>query len=233
MMNILYSILAIAILLLALFFFWRTYQNAKPPNILLSGLWEKYRWPVIVFILVIAGIHYAYQRVMNAEALAEQAKQLSQQQTQAAGSLKNELDISKANAQNLADSIAKIAAGQTQPNTTFYVTAPTVQAAADQVQEKINDHNTTLPSVVLEKTDRTVVTPVIKDSTGNTLPAEQQKVDVYKITLDKARWGLNALVLTGDGTEIGAGPSWKNRDNAVNIGVTNKKRTYLMGTHYY
>jgi hypothetical protein len=42
----------------------------------------------------------------------------------------------------------------------------------------------TLPPAALENTDRTVVTPITKDSTGATLPAAQQKVDVYKIDLD-------------------------------------------------
>ena len=37
-----------------------------------------------------------------------------------------------------------------------------------------------------EKTDRTVVTPIIKDKDGKDLPPDQQKVDVYKINLRKA-----------------------------------------------
>ena len=36
-----------------------------------------------------------------------------------------------------------------------------------------------------EKTDRTVVTPIIKDKDGHDLPPDQQKVDVYKINLRK------------------------------------------------
>ena len=36
-----------------------------------------------------------------------------------------------------------------------------------------------------EKTDRTVVTPITKDKDGKDLPADQQKVDVYKINLRK------------------------------------------------
>ena len=36
-----------------------------------------------------------------------------------------------------------------------------------------------------EKSDRTVVTPIIKDKDGKDLPSEEQKVDVYKINLRK------------------------------------------------
>jgi len=58
--------------------------------------------------------------------------------------------------------------------------------------------------------------------------------DVIKITLDKARLGVNVLVLYDHKYfEAGIGPSWKNRDTAVNIGVTTKKRAYVMGTSYY
>ena len=34
-----------------------------------------------------------------------------------------------------------------------------------------------------ERTDRTIVTPIVKDKDGKELPPEQQKVDVYKINL--------------------------------------------------
>ena len=43
----------------------------------------------------------------------------------------------------------------------------------------------TLPIAAREKTDRTVVTPIIKGVDGKDLPADQQKVDVYKINLRK------------------------------------------------
>ena len=42
-----------------------------------------------------------------------------------------------------------------------------------------------LPMAAREKTDRTVVTPIVKDKDGQDLPPDQQKVDVYKINLRK------------------------------------------------
>jgi len=77
--------------------------------------------------------------------------------------------------------------------------------------------------MALEKSDRTVVVANETD----------YKVDVLKINLDKARLGFNVLVLAGDGGEIGAGPTWKNRGSAINAGYTDKKRTYGMWVRYY
>ena len=77
-------------------------------------------------------------------------------------------------------------AGQRAPSTTYYVTAPTVERAATVVERQIREDSPTLPMAAREKTDRTVVTPITKDADGKELPAEQQKVDVYKINLNKA-----------------------------------------------
>ena len=54
------------------------------------------------------------------------------------------------------------------------------------VERQIRTDDAALPMAAREKTDRTVVTPIIKDKDGKDLPADQQKVDVYKINLNKA-----------------------------------------------
>ena len=56
---------------------------------------------------------------------------------------------------------------------TYYVTAPTVEAAATKTVEQISANDASLPDEATAKTDKTVVT-------ANT---DQQKVDVYKINL--------------------------------------------------
>ena len=53
------------------------------------------------------------------------------------------------------------------------------------VERQIRTDDATLPMAAREKTDRTVVTPIIKDKDGQDLPPDQQKVDVYKINLRK------------------------------------------------
>lgn len=62
------------------------------------------------------------------------------------------------------------------PAITYYVQSPTVEKAAEKVAKQIEAKAPEAPTGVLEKSDRTIVTP-------NT---EKQKVDVYKISLRKA-----------------------------------------------
>ncbi|WP_295790098.1 hypothetical protein [uncultured Veillonella sp.] len=63
-----------------------------------------------------------------------------------------------------------------EPTVTYYVQAPDVATATKQTQQAINNKSESLPVVVTAKSDRTVVTP----------NEQQQKVDVYKINLNKA-----------------------------------------------
>ena len=55
------------------------------------------------------------------------------------------------------------------------------------VERQIRTDDATLPMAAREKSDRTVVTPIIKYKDGQDLPSDQQKVDVYKINLRKDR----------------------------------------------
>ena len=64
---------------------------------------------------------------------------------------------------------------RTQPVATYYTQAPTVEVAAEQVKQDIAHSNPNVPKAVTEKTDRTAVV-------ANT---DEQKVDVYKINLNK------------------------------------------------
>lgn len=63
----------------------------------------------------------------------------------------------------------------TRPVITYNVTAPTVQQAAIDTTKAIKNKDPALPQAVTAKSDRTAVV-------ANT---EQQKVDVYKINLNK------------------------------------------------
>lgn len=63
-----------------------------------------------------------------------------------------------------------------EPVVSYYLQAPDIVNATKQTQQAINSNNKALPTAVTTKSDRAVITP-------NT---EQQKVDVYKINLNKA-----------------------------------------------
>ena len=130
-------------------------------------------------------IAYAVGRYAGHEAEQGKPAVMTQEETQDAKKLKDRLDISTANANALEKRITAIQAGQRAPTTTYYVTAPTVERAATVVERQIREDSPTLPMAVREKTDRTVVTPITKDKDGQDLPADQQKVDVYKINLRK------------------------------------------------
>ena len=76
-----------------------------------------------------------------------------------------------------------------QPVSTFYVQAPTVEQAAKQTQQAIKRDDPALPKAATEKSDRTAVVP-------NT---EEQKVDVYKIKLDKPHSILAGVTVMTNG----------------------------------
>ena len=138
-----------------------------------------------ILAVLLVGIAYAVGRYTGHEAAEEKPVVMTQEETQDARELKDRLDISTANANALEKRITAIQAGQRAPTTTYYVTAPTVERAATVVERQIHMDDATLPMAAREKTDRTVVTPIIKDKDGKDLPPDQQKVDVYKINLRK------------------------------------------------
>ena len=139
-----------------------------------------------ILLVLIVGIAYAIGRHSASEQTAsEKPAVMTQEQTQDATALRTQLDISKSNAEALQRRLAEVQAGQRAPTVTYHVSAPTVERAAQVVERQIREDDPTLPRAAREKSDRTVVTPIIKDADGKDLPPEQQKVDVYKINLRK------------------------------------------------
>lgn len=141
---------------------------------------------LVVLLVLLMGIAYAAGRNSAPEQTAtEKPAVMTQEQTQDADALWAQLDISRANANALQQRLVEVQAGQRAPTTTYYVSAPTVERAAQVVERQIREDDPTLPRVAREKTDRTVVTPITKDRDGKQLPTEKQKVDIYKINLRK------------------------------------------------
>lgn len=141
---------------------------------------------LVIMCVLIVGIAYAVGRHSASEqTAAEKPAVLTQEQTQDVKALRSQLDISKSNAEALQRRLADVQAGQRAPTVTYHVTAPTVERAAQVVEQQIKEDSPTLPRAVREKSDRTVVTPITKDADGKDLPPAEQKVDVYKINLRK------------------------------------------------
>ncbi|AOH47506.1 glycoprotease [Selenomonas sp. oral taxon 920] len=140
---------------------------------------------LVILCLLLVGIAYAIGRNSADQTAAEKPAVMTQEQTQDTAALRAQLDISRANAQALQKRLAEAQAGQRAPTVTYHVSAPTVERAAQVVERQIRTDDPTLPKAAREKSDRTVVTPITKDKDGKDLPAEEQKVDVYKINLRK------------------------------------------------
>ena len=148
----------------------------------------EHKMPLLVILcILLIGIAYAIGRhSAPGQTAAEKPAVMTQEQTQDTAALRAQLDISRANAQALQKRLAEAQAGQRAPTVTYHVTAPTVERAAQVVERQIREDSPTLPRAAREKSDRTVVTPITKDKDGKDLPDDQQKVDVYKINLNKA-----------------------------------------------
>lgn len=165
----------------------------------MSDIWQKYRWYAVglVILVLLATVGYFYlKHGQSEEARNQQAQIMSEQYVRDVNALQNQLKLSQQNADMLAQFATKAQAGQVQPATYFTVSSPSLPAAAQQVQERINNKDTTLPPAALEKTDRTVVVP--NDT--------QYKVDVFKYN-GYRNW------------EWAAGVGWHNGDYYVPIGL--------------
>ena len=181
---------------------------------------------LVILCVLLIGIAYAVGRHSAADTEAEKPAVMTQEQTQDTATLRQQLDISKSNAETLQRRLAEVQAGQRVPSTTYYVSAPTVERAAQVVERQIREDDPTLPRAAREKSDRTIVTPITKDKDGQPLAPEEQKVDVYKVNLRKDhRIKAGASVIDGKplmsiGYEQGRFEALAHFDGARYKGVT-------------
>jgi len=136
---------------------------------------------LVSFIIYSVLFAWLWQRTKQAEERNQRAVVLQQEQLQRMDFLAMELHISQTNAIELQAAYEQ--EKRRPPAASFTVQAPNLEAAAEQVAERINSEDKTLPPSALEKTDRTVV---VKDD-------RDYKVDVLKINLDKS-WEISAGV---------------------------------------
>ena len=119
-----------------------------------------------VFIAIVGVVIYHYKHKQ-----LEKPVVVTQEQAKAPKELSKAIHVTEQEAQEV---ISK--KERTQPIATYYTQAPTVEKAAEKVKQDIAHSNPNLPKAATEKSDRTAVV-------ANT---EEQKVDVYKINLNKA-----------------------------------------------
>lgn len=140
------------------------------PDLSRRGKWGALTVALLLFgIILAAGFIYFYDKQKD-----ESPKVLTTEQTKAPAAVAKEIRVTTPAAQTIVREIER--SGSTTPQISYYVTAPTVEKGAETVAKQIETRAPEAPAGVLEKSDRTIVTP-------NT---EKQKVDVYKISLRKA-----------------------------------------------
>ena len=140
---------------------------------------------VILCILLVCIAYAVGRHSADERTVAEKPAVMTQEETQEVKELRNQLDISRTNAEALRKRLAEVQMGRHTPAATYFVQSPTVERAVQQVERQIKEDSPTLPRAAREKSDRTVVTPITQDKDGKELPPEEQKVDVYKINLRK------------------------------------------------
>jgi len=126
-------------------------------------------------LVACAVINHAWQKHADSESRLQQATVLTQQQAQDKNVLQNKLDMSKQNAEMLAEFAKKALEGQAQPINHFTVQAPSLPVATQQVADRIKAKDPTLPPQALAKTDNTIVTP-----NTNKTPQANYNVAVFK-----------------------------------------------------
>lgn len=191
-------------------------------NITLSGRTLLIGAAIVALLAAAAGLA-AWRHI---DAHNQTVVTLTEQQAQSQAELARVVGDSQRQAADLQAELERTKAENPRPVDVTTVQAPTTDQAAAKVAAEIRQNNRLTPDAPpLPPADTTLVKPV---PTTNT-------VEVYRITLDKARLGVNALVLAGGGkrAEIGLGPSWKNRDYAVNVGYTTEGRFYLVAVRYW
>ena len=149
---------------------------------------------ILVCIVVAVAGYYAWQKHAGTVERLQQAAVLTEQQAKDKNVLQNKLNMSNQNAEMLSSYIAKAQVGQVQPVNYFTVQATDLPAAAQQVANRINDKDPTLPPQALEKTDRTVVV-----ANTNKTPASNYDVGVFKVNNYRAwAWSVGVGVHGGD-----------------------------------
>ena len=134
---------------------------------------------MLVFMLVCMGCYHLYNKRQ-----VEKPVVITQQQAKSPVELSKAIHVTEQQAQEVI-SIKE----RTQPIATYYTQAPTVEVAAEKVKQDIAHSNPNLPKAATEKSDRTAVV-------ANT---DEQKVDVYKIKLDKPHSILAGVTVMTNG----------------------------------
>lgn len=142
------------------------------PDIKLSDEAKSWIVPTLI-VAALLGLGFAGKAIYDKHQ-DEKPKVMTTEQVKDPAAVAKEIHVTTPAAQTIVREIER--SGSSTPQITYYVTAPSVEKGAETVAKQIEEKSPEAPAGVLQKSDRTIVTP-------NT---EKQKVDVYKINLRKA-----------------------------------------------
>lgn len=131
---------------------------------------------ILFVVLLVIAVYSVWQKHTDVIEKLQQATILTEQQVTDINVPQNKLDMSKQNAEMLAIFVKQGQMGQIQPITPFTVQAPNLPVATQQVADKINANDPTLPPQALEKSDNTIIVP-----NTNKTPASNFDVGVFKV----------------------------------------------------
>ena len=129
---------------------------------------------VLAFILIV--LMYLY--LQNKKAVSEpvNAVKIESVNIKDNDTLQKDLDVNKQDANDIIYKIDEIEQGKIEPVATTTIKSENLESATNEVVDKINNQDASLPKEALEKTDKTIVT----DN-----PNQDYDIGVYKIDLEK------------------------------------------------
>lgn len=142
------------------------------PDFKLSDTAKSWIVPTLI-VAVCLGLGFAGKTIYD-RYRDEKPKVMTTEEVHDPANVAKEIHVTTPAAQTIVREIER--SGGEAPAITYYVQSPTVEKAAEKVTKQIETRAPEAPAGVLEKSDRTIVTP-------NT---DKQKVDVYRISLRKA-----------------------------------------------
>lgn len=150
-------------------------------------------WIIPILITAFLTSLYFTGRYFYEKYQEEKPKVMTTEEVHDPAKVAKEIHVTTPAAQTIVREIER--SGSTTPQISYYVTAPTVEKGAETVAKQIEEKSPEAPAGVLQKSDRTIVTP----------NADKQKVDVYKITLRKAHKVKAGMTYVNDKAYLSAG----------------------------
>lgn len=129
---------------------------------------------VLAFILIV--LMYLYLQNKSTVSEPVNAVKIESANIKDNDTLQKDLDVNKQEANDIIYKIDEIEQGKIEPVATTTIKSENLESATNEVVDKINNQDTSLPKEALEKTDKTIVT----DN-----PNQDYDIGIYKIDLEK------------------------------------------------